>query len=245
MIYLDDLLAATGGRVHGPIFATTFIDFCYDTRLLNPGELFLAVVTEKGDGHDYLLDAARGGAAGVLCQRPLDLEAHGVTCIVIDDTRQALVDWARFILRKLQPDVVGITGSSGKTTTKEITAAVLARRHAVFRNFGNYNDRYGLPIALGQLEPDHKVVVLEMACDGVDEIRERAALTRPRIGVVTSVNETHLAHLGSLEIIATEKGRLVEALPPADQGGVAILNHDDGRVRAMASRTRARVPRVV
>jgi Alr-MurF fusion protein len=241
LIYLDDLLAATGGKVHGSVFASTFADFCYDTRLLNPGELFLAVVTEKGDGHDYLLDAARGGAAGVLCQRPVSLESYGVTCIVIDDTRQALVDWARFILHKLAPDVVGITGSTGKTTTKEVAAAVLARRHAVFRNFGNYNDRYGLPIALGQLNPEHAVAVLEMACDGVDEIRELAALTHPRIGVVTSVNETHMAYLGSLEAIATEKGRLVEALPAADEGGVAILNYDDERVRAMASRTRAQV----
>ncbi|MCL7451767.1 MAG: alanine racemase [Anaerolineae bacterium] len=241
MIYLDDLLAATGGRVHGPVFATTFVDFCYDTRLLNPGELFLAVATEKGDGHDYVLDAARGGAAGVLCQRPLDLEAYGVTCIVIDDTRQALVDWARFVLHKLNPTVVGITGSSGKTTTKEITAAVLARHHTVLSNFGNYNDRYGLPIALGRLEPKHEVAVLEMACDGVDEIRELAALTRPRIGVVTSVNETHMAYLGSLETIAAEKGRLVEALPAASAGGVAILNYDDERVRAMAARTRARL----
>jgi alanine racemase len=241
LIYLDDLLAATGGKVHGPVFASTFADFCYDTRLLNSGELFLAVVTEKGDGHDYVLDAARGGAAGVLCQRPLDLASYGVTCIVIDDTRQALIDWARFILRKLAPDVVGITGSTGKTTTKELTAAVLTRRHAVFRNLGNYNDRYGLPIALGRLDARHEVAVLEIACDGIDEIRELAALTRPRLGVVTSVNETHLAYLGSLETIATEKGRLVEALPAADEGGVAILNYDDERVRAMALRTQARV----
>jgi Alr-MurF fusion protein len=240
LIYLQDLLAATGGSLHGPAFADSFSDFCYDTRLLNPGELFLAVVTDKGDGHDYILEAARGGAAGVLCQRAFDLQDLGVTCLVIDDTRQALVDWARFVLHKLQPDVVGITGSSGKTTTKEMVAAVLARRHPVFANHGNYNDRYGLPIALGRLEARHRVAVLEMACDGLDEIRDLAALTRPRIGIVTAVNETHLAYLGSLEAIAAEKGRLVEALPPAQEGGVAILNHDDPRVRAMAGRTQAR-----
>ena len=247
MIYLDDLLAATGGIVHGPTFAETFADFCYDTRLLNrpagsrPGELFLAVVTDKGDGHDYVLEAARNGAAGVLCQRPVDLAPYGVTCIVVEDSREALLDWARFILHKLHPRVVGITGSSGKTTTKELTAAVLSQRRTVFRNYGNYNDRYGLPIALGRLEAEHQVAVLEMACSGLDEIRELAALVRPQLGVVTAVNEAHLAYLGSLEAIAEEKGRLVEALPPAEQGGVAILNYDDPRVRAMASRTRARV----
>lgn len=241
MIHLDDLLAATGGTVHGPVFAQSFGDFCYDTRLLAPGELFLAVVTDKGDGHDYVLEAAQTGASGVLCQRPFDLEVYGVTCIVVQDSRAALLDWARHILRKLAPQVVGITGSSGKTTTKELTATVLGQRHAVFSNFGNYNDRYGLPIALGRLKVEHRVAVLELACDGLDEIRDLAALTRPRIGVVTAVNETHLATLGSLETIATEKGRLVEALPPASEGGVAVLNFDDPRVRAMAGRTQARV----
>lgn len=249
MIHLGDILAATGGIVHGPLFAEEFSDFCYDTRLLSqkadpslqPRELFLAVVTDKGDGHDYILDAVRKGVAGVLCQRPFDLETYGVTCVVVDDSRSALLDWARFILRKLHPRVIGITGSSGKTTTKEITAAVLSQRHGVFRNYGNYNDRYGLPIALGQLGPEHQVAVLELACDGLDEIRDLAALTRPEIGVVTTVNETHLAYLGSLEIIATEKGRLVESLPPDRDGGVAILNYDDPRVRAMGSRTQARV----
>jgi alanine racemase len=241
LIYLDDLLAATSGFVHGPVFADTFADFCYDTRLLKRGELFLAVVTDKGDGHDYVLDAARGGASGVLCQRPLNLESYGVTCILVEDSREALLDWARFILRKLNPRVVGITGSSGKTTTKELTAAVLSQRHTVFRNHGNYNDRYGLPISLGRLATGHQIAILEMACDGLDEIRDLAALTRPSCGVVTTVNDTHLTYLGSLEAIATEKGRLVEALPLAREGGVAILNYDDPRVRAMAARTKARV----
>ena len=241
MIRLADLLAATGGVVHGPVFAETFEDFSYDTRALKPGELFLAVVTDRGDGHDYVLDAARQGAAGVLCQHPFDLAPYRVTCVVVDDSRQALLDWARYILRRLDPRVVGITGSSGKTTTKELAAAIIGRRYPVFRNYGNYNDRYGLPIALGRLAPEHKVAVLELACDSVDEIRELAALTRPQIGVVTTINETHLAYLGSLEAIAAEKSRLVEALPAAAQGGVAVLNYDDPRVRAMAGRTQARV----
>jgi alanine racemase len=241
LIYLDDLLAATGGTVHGPVAAQAYSDFCYDTRTLNSGELFMAVVTDKGDGHDYVLEAARNGAAGVLCQRPFDLEAYGVTCIVVDDTRKALLDWAHYILCKLHPLVVGITGSSGKTTTKELVASVLSRRHSVFANYGNYNDRYGLPIALGRLGPEHEVAVLELACDGLDEIRDLAALTLPTIGVVTSVNETHLAYLGSIEAIAQEKGRLVEALPAEKEGGVAILNYDDPRVRAMAKHTSALV----
>ncbi|MBN1138886.1 MAG: alanine racemase [Anaerolineae bacterium] len=241
MIRLADLLAATGGAVHGPIFAETFDDFSYDTRVLKPGELFLAVVTDRGDGHDYVLDAARQGAAGVLCQRPFDLGPYQVTCVVVDDSRQALLDWARYILGHFGPRVVGITGSSGKTTTKELAAAIVGQRYPVFRNYGNYNDRYGLPIALGRLTPEQQVAVLELACDSVDEIRELAALTRPQIGVVTTINETHLGYLGSLEAIAAEKSRLVEALPAAAKGGVAILNYDDLRVRAMADHTQARI----
>ena len=241
MIHLSDILEATGGTVYGPVCADAFTDFCFDTRSLNPGELFLAVVTDKGDGHDYVEEAARQGAAGVLVERPFELASAGVTCIVVDDTRVGLLEWARFILRKLGPRVVGITGSSGKTTAKDLTAAVLAKGYPVFRNHGSYNTQHGLPIALGRLTPEHRVAVLEMACDGVDQIRDLAALTRPQIGIVTSVNETHLAFLGSLDAIATEKGRLVEALPPAKAGGVAILNYDDPRVRAMAARTQARV----
>jgi len=183
LIRLADLLAATGGTVHGPVFAETFDDFCYDTRVLKPGELFLAVVTDRGDGHDYVLDAARQGAAGVLCQRPFDLAPYRVTCVVVDDSRQALLDWARYILRHFGPRVVGITGSSGKTTTKELVAAIVGQHYPVFRNYGNYNDRYGLPIALGRLTPEQEVAVLELACDSVDEIRDLAALTRPQIGV--------------------------------------------------------------
>jgi alanine racemase len=238
MIHLDDLLQATGGRTHGPVFGREFADFCYDSRMLHPGELFLAVKTETGDGHDYALQACRNGAAGVVAEREFDLSECGATLVVVDNTQQALTDWARFILRKYGTEVIGITGSSGKTTAKEAIARVLAAQFNVFKNYANYNGRYGLPIALGRLEPAHEKAVLEMACDGFDEIRDLADLTRPRVGVVTAVNPTHIEYLGSLEQIAIEKGRLVEALPP---DGVAILNHDDERVRGMASRTQARV----
>lgn len=238
MIHLDDWLQATGGRTHGPVFGRAFADFCYDTRLLHPGELFLAVKTETGDGHDYVVEACSNGAAGVVAEREFELSGCGATLIVVDNTQQALTDWARFILQKYGTEVIGITGSSGKTTTKEAIAHVLTVRFNVFKNYANYNGRYGLPIALGRLEPLHEKAVLEMACDGFDEIRHLADLTRPRVSVVTAVNPTHIEYLGSLEQIAIEKGRLVEALP-AD--GIAILNYDDERVRDMASRTRARV----
>jgi len=236
MIYLDDLLAATDGQRVGPFTPIQFSAFCYDSRRINPGELFVTVKTEGGDGHDYIADAIQKGAGGVLCRFPPASPA--VPCVVVPDTQLALTDWAGYVLRKHDPQVVGITGSTGKTDTCRAISAVLAARHRVFSNPPDLSNRFGLPISLAELTPEHEVAVLEMACHAFEEIAHLAELTRPRVAVVTAINHTHLAYLGSLEAIAQEKGRLVEALPP---DGVAILNYDDPRVRAMRERTRARV----
>lgn len=238
MIHLEDILASAEGAVWGRVFAREFSDFCYDSRIVRRGELFLAVKTEKADGHDYIDEACRGGAAGVLCERGRDLSEYGVTCVQVSDTQRALTQWARYILRKQAVEVIGVTGSTGKTSTKEAIAAVLGVVFRVFKNYGNYNGRYGLPIALGRLQPDHEKVVLEMACDSFGEIEDLSLMTSPRVGVVTGVDHTHLEYLGSLDNIAQENGRLLEALP---EDGHAILNYDDARVRAMTSRTPAEV----
>jgi alanine racemase len=238
VICLEDILKSTEGRVSGEVFAQEFSDFCYDSRILKPGELFLAVRTEKADGHDYVEEVCRDGAAGVICQTDIDLSSYGVTCIRVADTQQTLTRWARYVLRKYGTEVVGVTGSTGKTGTKEAIAAVLGTGFLVFKNFGNYNGRYGLPIALGRLSPEHQKAVLEMACDSFNEIEDLCRMTSPRVGVVTAVNHAHLEYLGSLENIAQEKGKLVESLPI---DGYAILNYDDPRVRAMRARTVAQV----
>jgi len=238
MIQLADLLAATGGRVVGEARATEFTDFAYDSRTVQLGQLFVAVVTETGDGHDYIAAACRAGATGVLCQRPPEDLFTGVTYIQVENSQTALSDYARYILATRRIEVIGVTGSVGKTSAKETIAAVLAERYPVFKNHGNYNGRYGLPIALGRLEPCQRLAVLEMAADSLDEIRELAALTRPRVGVVTAVGHSHVEYLGSLDTIAREKGRLIEALPVE---GVAALNADDPRVAAMAAHAQARI----
>ncbi|MFQ5613094.1 MAG: alanine racemase [Anaerolineae bacterium] len=244
MIYLDDLLQATGATPHGQVRAVEFSDFAFDSRRLAAGQLFLAVKTATGDGHDFIGEAIAKGAAGVLCQRPpnrsLDAGAIGpqVTTLIVPDTQQALTDYAGYMLRKYRPQVVGVTGSSGKTTAKDAIALVLGAKLRVFKNFGSYNGRYGLPIALGQLRPEHQVAVLEMACDSFNEIGDLARLTRPAVGVVTTVNHTHLARLGTLDNVAAEKGRLIEAL---SFDGAAVLNADDPRVAGMVPRTQARI----
>ena len=247
MIELVDLLAATGGVTHGSIFARRFSSFSYDSRLLSAdttepsvtlAPIFVAVKTEKGDGHDFILDAVQRGAAAVLCQRPVDLGALGVTCVVVPDTRLALTSYAAHAFQRSGLTTVGITGSTGKTTAKDLVAAVLEQTaRPVFRNQGSINGRYGLSIAAGELEPAHQVAVLELAADSFDEILDLAALTRPQLAVVTAIGEAHLATFGSLAAIAREKAHLLEALP-AD--GLAVLNADDPQVMALAARTQAR-----
>lgn len=236
MIQLADLLAATGGHVHGSAGPIVFDAFCYDSRLIRPGELFLAVRTDRADGHAFIEHACQGGAAGVLCQTPVDVSSYGATCIVVPDTRLAIQEWARYVVAKQRLDVVGITGSVGKTTAKEAIAAVLAARYPVFKNRANYNGLYGLPIALGELRPEQQIAVLEIAADHFGEIARLCQIAPPRIAVVTTVEPAHLETFGSLEAIAREKGDLVAALPA---GGLAVLNADDPRVLAMADRSPA------
>ncbi len=238
MIQLDDLLAATGGSVRGGRPATAFQGFAFDSRLVQGGELFVAVKTERGDGHDFIAEACAKGATGVLAEQPVELEGCDATLVLVPDTQRALRQWGRFILREYGTEVIGVTGSTGKTTTKESIAHVLAGSHHLFKNPGNWNGRYGLPLALGQLQREHRLAVLEMASDSIGEIAELAALAPPSVAVVTTVQPAHLDTFGDLERIAWEKGALVRALP-AD--GLALLNADDPRVRAMAELSRAPV----
>lgn len=240
MIFLDDLLAATRGQLLNGAPATEFPNFAFDSRRLEAGELFLAVKTATGDGHDYIEAAVQRGAGGILCESSETVPANGrpVTTVVVPDVRKALTDYAAHILNKYQPKVIGVTGSSGKTTTKEAIARVLREKYCVFHNEGSYNGRYGLPIGLGRLRPEHKIAVLEMASDTFGEIRALTQIVKPEIGVVTNINRAHLSIMGTLNNIANEKAALVEALPFT---GSAILNADDPRVATMVPRTRARI----
>jgi len=146
VIFLEDILTATEGQTHGPIFATEFANFCFDSRILQPGELFLAVRTEKADGHDYVQQVCRDGAAGVLCERGFDLSLYGVTCIVVPDTQAALREWGRYILAKYQTEVIGVTGSTGKTTTKEAIATVLSASFSTFKTTPATTGATGCPL---------------------------------------------------------------------------------------------------
>ena len=212
-----------------------------DSRLVAPGQLFVALPGERTDGHRYLADAARAGAAALVVSRsPADdeLEALGdVSVVQVDDEVAALGRLAARWRTTFSPLVVGVTGSIAKTSTKEAIAAVLGRRFTTLRNEGNQNNEIGLPLTLLRLGPEHEAAVLEMGMYAGGEIAQLAAIAQPRIGVVTAVLGVHLSRLGSIEAIERAKGELVEALPP---DGVAVLNADDERVARMARRTSAR-----
>jgi alanine racemase len=240
MIYLEDLLQATGGQLLSGAVAHQFSSFAFDSRQLEPGQLFLAVKTATGDGHDYIGAALENGATGVMCENRDAIPGDGprVTTIIVPDVQEALTDYAAYILRKYKPTVIGITGSAGKTTTKDAIAVVLQKKYNVFENYRSYNTRYGLPIALGLLEPQHEIAVLEMSSDSFGEIASLAKITQPKVGVITNINRSHISILGGLNNIAAEKGRLIEALPFT---GSAILNADDSRVAGMVPRTQARI----
>ncbi|MDT9687929.1 UDP-N-acetylmuramoyl-tripeptide--D-alanyl-D-alanine ligase [Streptomyces sp. P9(2023)] len=215
-------------RITGPVVI--------DSREVKPGSLFAAFAGEQVDGHDYAARAVEAGAAAVLAARPV-----GVPAIVVDDVQTALGALARAVVERLGTDVVALTGSAGKTSTKDLIAQVLQRHAPTVWTPGSLNNEIGLPLTALRASDDTQHLVLEMGARGIGHIRYLTGLTPPRIGLVLNVGTAHIGEFGGREQIAQAKGELVEALPPADQGGVAVLNADDPLVRAMAERTHARV----
>ena len=231
----DDLVAATGGRLVArsdrPIRGGAV-----DSRIVEDGELFVALPGERTDGHAYLAEAVARGAAALIVSRPIpDPSALGdVSIIRVADPLAALGAVATAWRRRFDPLVVGVTGSIAKTSTKEAVATVLSARYRTLRNEGNLNNEIGLPLTLLRLRPEHEAAVLEMGMYVGGEIADLARMGRPRIGVVTAVQAVHLSRIGSIEAIEQAKGELLEALPP---DGRAILNADDPIVRRMGSRS--------
>jgi len=208
-----------------------------DSRQVQPGDLFFALRGEHRDGHDFVQDAVARGAAGLVVERPLEAPPD-VAVFQVSDSLSALQRLAAHWRVRHDVRVVGVTGSVGKTTCKELIAAVLGTRWRVLKSPANLNTEIGLPLTLLELTSEHQRAVLEMAMHGPGEIDLLCGIAWPQIGVVTNVGPVHLERLGSIGAIAAAKAELVEALP---SDGVAVLNGDDPHVAAMASRTKARV----
>jgi UDP-N-acetylmuramoyl-tripeptide--D-alanyl-D-alanine ligase len=242
----DELAAATGGRWMGAPPAE-LAGVSTDTRTLGPGALFVALRGEKFDAHDYLAEAAsRGAAAAVVAEAYLgrpstpaslrDAQPRGepseapdapLPLLAVPDTLAALGAIARFHRRRFRIPVVGVTGSNGKTTTREMIAAILGTRGAVLRNEGNLNNEVGVPLTLLGLGPEHRAAVVEMGMNHPGEIARLAAIAEPYVGVVTLAAPAHLAGLGTVDAVADAKAELYAAVP---ETGIVIANADDARM---------------
>jgi UDP-N-acetylmuramoyl-tripeptide--D-alanyl-D-alanine ligase len=243
---LTEVAALTGGRLlgadPGPGQAVVTGPVVIDSRRAAPGGLFAAIAGEHADGHDFAAAAIANGAVAVLASRP---PGDGIPAIVVPDVTTALARLARAVAGRLTGEqgltVAGITGSSGKTSTKDLTAQVAERLGATIAPEGSLNNELGVPLTVLRADENTRFLILEMAARGVGHIGALCDIAPPRIGAVLNVGRAHTGEFGSVENIAKAKGELVEALPRASAGGVAILNQDDPRVLAMADRTGARV----
>jgi UDP-N-acetylmuramoyl-tripeptide--D-alanyl-D-alanine ligase len=224
-IALADIVRAIGAA-KAP--AGEVCGYSIDSRTLAPGDVFFALRGENHDGHDFVEDVlAKGAAAAVV-----DRHFHGERVIEVDNTLaalQALAAWAR---ERWGGKVIGVTGSAGKTTTKDIIAAMLETQMPVGKTVGNFNNHVGLPVSILRMPDDARVAVLEMGMNHADEIRALAGIAKPDIAVVTNVGYAHIEAFDSIEGVAAAKRELVEALAPE---GIAVLNADDERVRRFAN----------
>ncbi len=231
---IEEILEATGGRLLQRGEANVAHGVSTDTRTLEPGALYIPLIGENFDGHTFLKKAAEAGANAVLLSdaaRAKELP-ETVSVIAVRDTLRALEDLARLHRMRFDIPVVAVTGSSGKTTTKDMLTAILETTFSVCSTKKNHNNEIGLSETLLSLTPAHEAVVTEMGMRGLGQIAELADVARPTMGLVTCVGTAHIGILGSQENIARAKGELIEALP---DDGVAVLNADDPYVSAMHS----------
>ncbi|MFI1352205.1 UDP-N-acetylmuramoyl-tripeptide--D-alanyl-D-alanine ligase [Streptomyces sp. NPDC020898] len=235
---LAEIAAVVGGQTHDipdPSVQVTG-QVVRDSREVEPGSLFVAFAGEHVDGHDFAAAVVEAGAVAVLASRPV-----GVPAVVVDDVQRALGALARHVVQRLGATLVALTGSAGKTSTKDLIAQVLQHKAPTVYTPGSFNNEIGLPLTALSATEETRYLVLEMGARGLGHIRYLTDLTPPRIGLVINVGTAHIGEFGGREQIAQAKGELVEALPSEADGGAAILNADDPLVRAMATRTKAKV----
>lgn len=231
---LTEVLRGSGGQLaSGHEGEVPFERAVIDSRDVRDGDLFVALKGERVDGNDFVPHAIANHAAGIVSDRPPGAIPNRVAYVQVPDTLKALQDVGRYKLRQVAPTVIGITGTVGKTSTKEVVAAALSQRHSILKTERNLNTEIGVPLSLLRLEPEHQIAVLEMGMYVPGDIRFLAELTRPRIGVVTGVSYTHAERVGSIERIAEGKAELVDGL---SKDGLAVLNGDNSWTRDMAKR---------
>ncbi|MFC1524049.1 UDP-N-acetylmuramoyl-tripeptide--D-alanyl-D-alanine ligase [Thermodesulfobacteriota bacterium] len=228
------VLEATGGSLLGNHGDTEFRGVSTDTRNLAPGDLFVALDGEIYDGHDYVGKALEKKAAGLVVSKKVTAPL-GLPVVMVEDTLQALGDLARHRRTQIPGlQVLAITGSSGKTTVKEMTAAIASQHHQVVKTQGNFNNLIGLPLSLLPVDCGHELAILEMGMNSPGEISRLTEIADPDIGCIVNIQESHLAGLGSIEDVARAKGELFSGI--RQQGKLAV-NLDDSRVKALADQS--------
>jgi UDP-N-acetylmuramoyl-tripeptide--D-alanyl-D-alanine ligase len=235
---VQEIVRATQGALVVGDLAVSVTGISIDSRTLGVGEAFFAIRGHRVDGHDFVGEAASRGAACLVVHGVPDPVPAGVPLVLVEDTTKALGRLAGLHRAKFSIPVVAITGSNGKTTTKEMVAAMLATRWRVLRPEGSFNNQWGLPLTLLRLTPEHEALVVELGTNQPGEIAYLSGLTAPTVGVVTTVAAVHTQFLGSLAGVREEKAALVRALGPE---GWAVLNADDPHVADMTRDTIARV----
>src|SRR5690606_19188036 len=230
---LVEFALACGGRLHGA--DRTYTGVSTDTRTLQQGELFVALHGARFNGNEFVPAAAAAGAAGAVVdtQQPVDLAQ-----IVVKDTQAALTEAARRWRQQFSIPLVGVAGSNGKTTVKEMLAAILSQAGSTLATRGNLNNHIGVPLTLLRLEPEHRFAVVEMGANHAGEIAALVEIARPTIGLITNAGAEHLEGFGSIEGVARAEGEMVAGL---ESDGVAVLNADDAFYELWRSLTRARV----
>jgi UDP-N-acetylmuramoyl-tripeptide--D-alanyl-D-alanine ligase len=238
--FSDEQVQQATGAVRTRIGArASYSAVCTDSRSVSPGCLFVALAGEKFDAHEFVQQAAEAGAAGLLVKKgqALKLQATDVAVYEVDDTLVALGALARYHRARFKVPVGAVTGSNGKTTTKELVASILGMRGPALKTQGNLNNEVGVPLTLFELEPRHVAAIVEMGMNHAGEISRLADIARPDAGLITIVQPAHLAGLGTIENVARAKGELFRGLPP---GATAVVNLDDERVAQQAKTSTAR-----
>lgn len=238
---LEEIALAMNGKLHGQKGSEIIAEVSTDTRTSANGALFFALPGEQYDGHDFLEQAVAKGAAAIVISKGELLEKYkktGANVVLVEDTLVALQRLANWHRQKFTIPVIGITGSNGKTTTKDMVAAVLEEKFSVLKTEENYNNELGLSLTLLKLLPEHKACVLEMGMRGLGEIDALCQIANPTAGIITNIGVTHYELLGSVENIAKAKGELLEHIPAS---GFALLNGEDAWSHRLSSLCRGKV----
>ena len=235
MFTLDELLHITNGILYAKGNDSVIESVHFDSRQLTPNSLFIALTSGTADGHDFLSNAFQQGASCAIISKKIDISSFsGVNLILVDDTELAFQSIAKAYREQLDIQVIAVTGSSGKTSTKDVIAHVLGTKKQVFKTFKNLNNHLGLPLSILQIKPEHEVAVLELGMNHAGEIDLLASIAQPTISVITNIGDAHIEFFGTREKIADAKAEL---LPHTSKDGFVLLNRDNDLCDYLASKS--------